>query len=122
MANFQYENLNPYGEKENDCVIRALANATGEPYFEIEDKLFYVGKLLNCDRRYLCCYSFLIDKVFGFEPIKCKGLTLNEFADFYPYGEYLVRSNGHISVLKDFCVYDIWDCREMILTNAWRIV
>ena len=122
MVDFEYENLNPYGEKENDCIIRAIANATGLPYFDVEDKLFYVGKLLECDRRYLCCYSFLIDNVFGFEPVECYGLTLYEFADLHPKGVYLVRSNGHISVLDNYCVKDIWDCRDMVLTNAWRIV
>lgn len=122
MVGFKYENLNPYGEKENDCIIRAIANATGLPYFDIERKLFYVGELLECDRRYLCCYSFLIDKVFEFEPVECYGMTLSEFADLHPYGEYLVRSDGHISVLKDYVIHDIFNCRDMILTNAWRIL
>lgn len=118
---FQYYNNNPYGDKENDCIIRAIARGTGLDYFDIEDKLFYVGKLLNCNRRYLTCYSFLLDKVFEFEPIECYGLTLEEFALRHPDGLYLVRSNGHISVLEDCVVYDLWDCRSMVLTNAWRI-
>ena len=121
MARFVYENLNPYGERENDCVIRAIAKVTGLPYADIEDKLFYVGKIFECDSKCLGCYSFLIDKVFDFQRVPCAGLTLNEFADLHPRGLYLVRSDGHISVLKDNAVHDIWDCRDMILTHAWKI-
>lgn len=122
MVGFKYENLNPYGEKENDCIIRAIANATGLDYYDVEKKLFYVGELLECDRRYLCCYSFLIDKVFEFKPVKCYGMTLAEFADLHPNGTYLVRGNGHISVLDNYVIKDIWNCKDMVLTNAWRIL
>lgn len=121
MAKFKFYNVNPDGALKNDCVCRAISYASGLPYDEVEHKLYLTGELLDCDELCVDCYSFLITDVFGFTPIKCNGLTLNEFADLYPRGLYLVRSSGHISTLNDFVVIDIWDCREMILTNAWRI-
>jgi hypothetical protein len=48
-------------------------------------------------------------------------MTVEEFADNNPYGTYLVRMNGHISTVIDNCIYDIFDCRKAILTNAWKI-
>ena len=121
MVGFRYYNNNPYGDKETDCVNRAIANVSGCTYQQIQDKLFYVGKLLECEYKCLCCYSFLVQDVLGYEPIKCRGLTLAEFAEEHPCGLYLVRSEGHISVLDNYVVEDIFDCRDMILTNAWRI-
>jgi hypothetical protein len=122
MVGYKFTNYNPYGDtEENDCVNRAIANVSGLGYNEIKDKLFYVGKLLDCESKCVCCYGFLLNNVFGYEPIKCRGLTLYEFAEEHPYGLYLCRSEGHISVLDNYVVEDIFDCRDMILTNAWRI-
>lgn len=122
MADFKYHNENPKNARINDCVVRAISYASDLPYETIEEKLFYTGELLDCDSLCVCCYSFLLTDVLGYKPIECDGLTLNEFADLHPYGLYLVRSNGHISVLDNNTVEDTWDCRDMILTNAWRIM
>ena len=121
MADFRYVNLTPDGSHTDNCVNRAIANGSGLTYEEVEYKLELIGELLDCDYRCVCCYEFLLTHYFGFEPIRCRGLTLDEFAEEHPYGLYLVRSEGHISVLDDYEVQDIWDCRDMVLTNAWRI-
>lgn len=121
MAKYRFINVNPDGALTNDCVTRAISYASGLSYDEVVDKLYLTGELLDCDELCVGCYSFLLTNVLGFTPIKCEGMTLNEFADLHPRGLYLVRSNGHISVLNNFVVEDIWDCRDMILTNAWKI-
>ena len=121
MTNFVYWNENPDGEHTGDCVIRAITYATGYPYQKVEEKLYYCGKLLECDPFCVECYSFLLTKYFEFEPILGVNEPLWAFADKHTSGLYLVRSRGHISVLNEGDVYDIWDCRDMILTNAWKI-
>ena len=50
----------------------------------------------------------------------------NIIAEIYKYDdqgkEYIRKVRGKvIQATNDFVVIDIWDCREMILTNAWRI-
>ena len=60
MVGFRYYNNNPYGEKENDCVTRAIANVSGLDYNEVKDKLFYVGKLFDYEPKCVYCYSFII--------------------------------------------------------------
>lgn len=122
MVDFKYWNAQPDGRVQNDCVARAISYASGLPYNEVVDKLFLTGELLDCDALCVDCYSLLLDKYFKFTPIRCSGETLYEFADKHATGLYLVRSNGHISVLDNYCVVDIWDCRDMVLTNAWRIM
>lgn len=122
MVDFEYYNIQPEGIIQNDCVCRAISYATGLPYYKIEEKLYYAGKFLECDALCVDCYEILLTDYFGFKPIDCEGETLYEFAEEHPQGMYLVRSDGHISVLDDYCVIDIWDCRDMILTNAWKII
>lgn len=121
MAKYKYLDLTPSGASINDCVTRAIEYATGLPYDVIVDKLYLTSELLDCERLCVSCYEFLLTNVFGFIPIVCNGLTLNEFADIHPRGLYLVRSNGHISVLDNFVVRDEFDCRNMVLTNAWKV-
>lgn len=122
MVGFEYWNENPNGEHKGDCVTRAIAYASGLPYEVVSEKLYHTGELLECDALCVDCYAFLLENYFEFTPIRCKGDTLYEFAEKHPTGLYLVRSNGHISVLDNYCVIDIWDCRDMVLTKAWKIL
>lgn len=122
MVGFEFYNMNPEGDFTGDCVTRAISYASGYPYYKIQDKLYYVGRLLECDELCVDCYDFLLTKYFGYEPIQCDDVSLFEFAEHHKDGLYLVRSNGHISVLDNYCVIDTWDCRDMILTNAWKII
>ena len=122
MADFRYWNENPQGEHHNDCVTRAISLASGLPYDEVRRKLFHTQKLLGC-RCKLCetCYSFLIQEVLGGVPKDCHQMTVEEFADLHPNGVYLVRMDGHLSAIVENCVFDTFDCRGHLLTNAWEV-
>lgn len=121
MARYIYYNQNPDGNKENDCVTRAISLASGIKYTEVRKKLFYTSRLLNCEKLCVCCYEHLLEDVLKYEPIQCDGLTVEEFADLYPQGTYLVRMNGHISTIINNTIYDIFDCRDVEITNAWKV-
>ena len=121
MARFSYYNINPDGVRKNDCVTRAISLASGLDYKEVQEKLFYTAKLLNCEKLCVCCYRHLLDDVLKYRRVDCDGLMVGEFADTYPNGTYLVRMNGHISCIIDGTIYDIWDCRGEWLTDAWKV-
>lgn len=121
MARFVYFNQNPDGNRESDCVTRAISFATGSDYKNIRKKLFHTAKLLDCEKLCPTCYEFLIEQVLKGRPVNCDGMTVEDFAEFNPRGVYLVRMQGHISTIVDGCVYDIWDCRDCLLTNAWSV-
>ena len=121
MTNFVYWNENINGEHIGDCVTRAIVFATGLPYEKIQEKLYYTGKLLECDPLCVECYDFLLTNYFDFARISPLDERLEDFADKHTRGLYLVRSRGHISALLDNCIYDTWDCRDMVLTTAWKI-
>lgn len=117
---FKYINLNPNQLEENDCVCRAISLASGCDYEDIQDKLYYVSKLLDCDELCPCCYRFLIENVFEFQPEYCHGLTVGEFAQEHPYGVYLVRIPEHLTTIVDGAINDIWDSSEFLCDLAWR--
>ena len=121
MARFQYLNVNPNNQKRNDCVTRAISLASGLPYPTIRKKLRHTAKLLDCEKLCVSCYEFFIREVLGGVPKNCEGMTINDFAELHPYGTYLLRMDGHITTLIDFTLYDIFDCREHFITNAWHI-
>lgn len=122
MADFRYYNLNPQGERRNDCVTRAISLASGLTYPDIRRILFHTSKLLKCESK-LCytCYSFAIQEVLGGIPTDCNGMAVGEFADRHPNGAYLVRINGHLTCIIDNSCYDTWDCLDRMCDMAWEI-
>ena len=121
MARYVYYNRNDDQVKRNDCVTRAISLASGLPYKTIRRKLRYTARLLDCEKLCVSCYEWLIREVLGGAPKNCEGMTVNDFADLHPYGTYLLRMDGHICTLMDFTLYDIFDCREHFITNAWKM-
>ena len=122
MANFCYLNVSPDKSKhKNDCVTRAISLASGLPYSKVRKKLYHTAQLLDCEKLCHKCYSHLIEKVLYGIPKNCDDMTVNDFADIHPQGTYLLRMNGHITTLIDYTVFDIFDCREYFITNAWEI-
>lgn len=121
MADYVFYNNNPDLLIENDCVTRAISLASGLPYEVIEDKLYLTSKLFECSKLCICCYENLLNFVFSYEQIYgVEGMSIEEFANEFPYGVYLVRVEGHLSVVYEGKIMDIFDCRDMIITNCWR--
>lgn len=121
MAKFRYLNVNDDKVKRNDCVTRALTLASGLPYSSIRRKLRYTARLLDCSKLCVSCYSFFIEEVLLGKRTNCDGMTVEEFADLHPIGVFLIRMEGHISVVIDNTIYDIFNCRQHLLTNAWEV-
>lgn len=118
---FNYINVNPLAIEESDCVTRAISLATGYSYAEIQDKLYYISELLECESLCVCCYAHLLSEVFQYDKVYCHNMTVQEFAYKHPYGLYIIRMPGHLSVLYNGEVQDIWDCSGEILTDVWFI-
>ena len=105
----------------SDCVTRAIKLATGLPYPEVRKKLFHTSRLLNCDKLCPACYANLLDDIFKFPRINCKGYTVGEFADTHPHGTYILRIPSHLTTIIDGKLYDIWDCRKDWCDIAWKV-
>lgn len=119
MARFVYYNDNPEKTKTQDCITRAISLASGIPYETIRKKLLYTSILYDCPRLVVCCYRHLIEDVLGGIPVYCKDMTIEEFADENPTGIFIVRIEGHVSVIRNGEIWDIWDCRDQICDKCW---
>ena len=122
MAKYNFLNLNPLGELEEDCVTRAIALALCEDYYTIKRKLELVAELFECEKLCVCCYKFLLDEVYGLDRIEeYAGFTIEEFSQDYKQGVYLIRVDNHLTTLVNDTLYDIWDCRNEIIRIIWVI-
>lgn len=119
MANYDYYNRNPLGLLEEDCVTRAISLASGLNYYDIRHKLELTAELFDCPALCVCCYENLLDCVFQFPRIECRGMTVREFAEQHPIGIYLVRMEGHLSTIVEGRCKDIFDCTDYVVTDAW---
>ena len=122
MARYKFLNLNPLGLREQDCVCRAISLALNEDYYTIKRKLELVGELFECEQLCVCCYKFLLDNVYNLDRIEeCQGMTVNEFADFFPQGVYIIRVDGHCTCVIDTQLLDIWNCGNEIVDIVWKV-
>lgn len=122
MARYQFLNVNPLGEIEEDCVCRAISLALNEDYYKIQEKLYLVAKLFECEYLCVCCYKYLLDDVYDLKRIEeVKGMTIEEFANYFPIGIFIVRVKGHLTCVIDNNIMDIWDCRDKIVDLVWEV-
>ena len=121
MAKFRYYNRDEDGVHRNNCVTKAISLASGMSMGETRRKLRCIATLFDCSRICVSCYKHLIENVLYYKPLNCDGITVEEFADLHPMGIYLARMNEHITCIIDNTIYDIFDCRNRFLTNAWEV-
>lgn len=124
---YQFLNLHPDGKIVRDCVKRALSFCSDISYNE-------VSLMLNRLKKETGCKKFNEDKNWkkfvknmGWEKLSfpvVKGYSRmngERFCEYYPKGTYLLRMAHHLSVCKDGVIYDIWNCSEKCVYNAWRV-
>lgn len=121
MADFKYFNANPLSLEEEDCVTRAISTATGYSYAQIQDKLYYVAELLECDKLCVCCYKYLLDAVFGLERLPVRNNTVGEMADMYSDCIILIRIEGHLTCSVYGVIHDLWDCSNSYADIVWLV-
>lgn len=116
---YKFYNANSKGKFVNDCVIRAISVAEGKTWDETYDELSELaqkdGILLDdvefvedyLDRRYkrVCHYS----------------KTIGEFINEFPKGIYLLTMDGHITVVRNGCLIDTFDCRNRPMRCSWEV-
>ena len=122
MARYQFLNVNPLGEIEEDCVCRAISLALNEDYYKIQEKLYLVAKLFECQYLCICCYKYLLDNVYDLKRIEeVKGMTVEEFANYFPIGIFIVRVEGHLTCVIDNNIMDIWNCKDEVVDLVWEV-
>lgn len=118
---FTYYNNNPLSLEEEDCVTRAIALASNLPYSAIKDKLYYMAQLLDCNALCVCCYSKLLDYIFQYDRVPCKGYTVGEIVQKYDNSTLLIRMNGHLTCAIDGTLLDLWNSSEELADIVWVV-
>ena len=125
MIKYVEKNENPKNKKTTDCVIRALTTATGKSYYEVFEELYKLsiktGWFMNEKRLE---EKFLEQNGF----VKYKQ-PKDDFGYKYEIGQIdqlvskedvvIIRCCGHLTVVKNHTLYDIWDCRRKCINNYY---
>lgn len=118
-------NANPAHRRVGDCVIRAIAVATGRPWVDVYDDLYWVGRerfdMMNSNEAW---GWYLYD--LGFEPFvlpeacpEC--VTVREFARRFHDGAYIVGTGSHAVAVVDGNYYDTWDSGNQIPAYFFKV-
>ena len=119
---YTYLNVQPLGIEEEDCVCRAITLALDEEYYQIQNKLYLIADLLECEMLCVCCYQHLLDDVYKLKRVEgYKGCCIKHFVEDHPHGIYIIRIDGHLTCCYEGCVFDIWDCTNKIIDIIWEV-
>lgn len=118
-------NPNPAHKNVSDCVIRAIALATGRRWIDVHRELCELSAWeydMPSSNAVWGKYLYLL----GFEPFllpdacpKC--VTIREFAKHYPKGTYIIGTGSHAVAVIDGDYYDSWNSGNEVPSYFWRI-
>ena len=119
MKMYVYYNPNPRGRwYAGDCVIRAIAKATGKTWIEAYMALYVMGMqmgdLANADAVWT---AYLKSRGYKREiiPNECPDCyTVGDFAHDNPVGTYVLGTGKHAVTVIDGVIYDAWDSSDEI--------
>ena len=116
---YKFYNANSKGNFVNDCVVRAISVAEGKSWDETYEELSSIAQregIILDDVEFVENY---LDKRY---PRQCHtAKTVGEFAGEFTEGIYLVTMEGHITVVIDGTVIDIFDCRPKRMWCSWKV-
>lgn len=116
---YKFYNANVHGNFVNDCVVRAIAVAECRTWDETFD---YLSDLAQENGILLDDVNFVEDYLDSkYKRVPHYAKTVGEFAEEYPNGTYLITMPGHITVVINGVLYDIFDCRNRTMWSAWEV-
>ena len=110
-----YHNPNPCRSEEPDCVVRAIATATGQNWDAVHADLCEMSR----DRCTMPSVNWLWQaylRQHGFTPFtpgdcpECA--TVRGFCRHHPHGTYILGTGSHVVAAVDGHYLDIWDCGD----------
>lgn len=111
---FKYINMNPDGNRVDDCVIRAIALAADKDWDDVYDELAVVGFNLKAMPSTNFVWDTYLRSELGFKryiiPDTCPFCyTVRQFTTEHPYGSYILATGSHVVAVIDGDYYDTWD-------------
>ncbi len=128
---WKYRNLNPLNKNTGDCVIRAIAYASGQTWDDvfkgIAAKGFEMAEMPSWNRvwwEYLKEEGFTRHQI----PDKCPDCySVEDFCREHPYGDYILfipytshEGSGHAVAIHDGFYIDTWDSGQEVPMCYWE--
>ena len=118
-------NPNPIGKQTSDCVVRAIAIATGQGWRRVYADLCELGGI-ECEMPSSNYLWGLYLKDEGFQqfllPESCpRCVTVRAFCARYPEGTYVIGTGTHAVAVIDGDYYDSWDSGDETPSYFWRL-
>lgn len=118
-------NENPGKRRVGDCVIRAIATATGMSWLDVYDQLHMVGRRvydMPSSNETWGLYLYLL----GFEPFilpdSCpECVTIREFARRFQNGKYIVGTGNHAVAVIHGDYYDTFDSGPLTPSYFFKV-
>ncbi len=117
-------NPHPAGKKTGDCVVRALAIAEDKNWLDVYDRLCKIGRRLykmpnskDSYEDFLTSWGWVKQKM----PKQPNGkrYTVKMLAEKHPEGRMVIATTGHLTVVLNGDLYDLWDCSKKSVGNYY---
>ena len=118
------KNPNPCRQEEPDCVVRAIAIATGQTWDDVHWDLCFLSHM-KCTMPSVNWLWGLYLAKHGFEkfllPESCpECVTVREFCRRFPKGTYVIGTGSHAVCVIDGNYFDMWDSGDETPTYFYR--
>lgn len=138
-ANFLRYNANSSGNASPDCVKRGISYAFDKSYIAVAKELNELANSMGLPGEWNtpAIYSKIIKKyggsdrqrIYNFDPDMSEATTVDEFADKYNTGTYLLEvgknregsRSSHLVAIVDGEVIDSWDSRKWFVKKLYTV-
>ncbi len=112
-STFRRWNPNPFGNRVEDCVQRAIAAALGVSWDEASDIIHDVAKEIGFPEHSDVVWGAVLRRA-GFRraiiPNTCPDCyTVRDFCMDHPRGVYVLKTSGHVVCVISGRAWDTWD-------------
>lgn len=123
-STFHFHNENPKDRRTGDCVIRAIARASGDSWEDTLTGLCAVGLRVKSQPSHQDCYEkYLAEQgwVKGKQPRKADGTkyTVAEWCHAHRDQTMIISVANHLTCIIDGKCNDIWNCTSKTVLNYW---
>jgi hypothetical protein len=123
---YKYYNANPMNHRTTDCVIRSISTALNKSWDDVLREL----------TDYSLKYKYFINAVELYEiylkdngwkkhsaPHKSNGdeYSLLEWLHEFDKEAIVTIEDNHLTYVNHGCVYDIWNCSDMVVNEFWTM-
>lgn len=115
---YRFYNANKYGNRINDCTIRAISLAThrswDNTYKELSNEARKMGLMMDS-------IEFIENYLDKRYKRVCHNITVEEFIDTHPYGTYIISMPGHLSCVINGVNYDTFNPKNRQMWCSWLV-